>query len=374
MENIDIDLQQVDIANVDSVLTGPQGPAGFSPVATVTKVDNVTTITITDEDGTTTAQILDGTNGQNGQNNTLTIGTVTTGVNPSATITGDSPNQVLNLVLPKGDAGATGQAGADGTTPTVTVGTTTTLPAGSSATVTQSGTATNVILNFGIPQGDDSKCLSLPTVVASLPEEGVAGIFYFVPKSHTVATVTGDILTLTFTDTGAIDDLEILGDLQQATPPATPEPLTGTITVSIDSEDMTINLGSEYLAKVNTAQDKIYYTDENWYIHREIGYINSYDGETITTDYVCTSGTLTNGDEVYYVLDTPTDILITDATLVNNLNMLYNKQFESGTVSITTSANVTADLKIGYYSYDIHNQYDEYVYMPETQTYERIGV
>lgn len=374
MENIDIDLQQVDIANVDSVLTGPQGPAGFSPVATVTKVDNVTTITITDEDGTTTAQILDGTNGQNGQNNTLTIGTVTTGVNPSATITGDSPNQVLNLVLPKGDAGATGQAGADGTTPTVTVGTTTTLPAGSSATVTQSGTATNVILNFGIPQGDDSNCLSLPTVVASLPEEGVAGIFYFVPKTHTVTTVTGDNLTLTFTDTGAIDELQILGDLQQATPPATPEPLTGTITVSIDSEDMTINLGSEYLAKVNTAQDKIYYTDENWYIHREIGYINSYDGETITTDYVCTSGTLTNGDEVYYVLDTPTDILITDTTLVNNLNMLYNKQFESGTVSITTSANVTVDLKIGYYSYDIHNQYDEYVYMPETQTYERIGV
>lgn len=374
MENIDIDLQQVDIANVDSVLTGPQGPAGFSPVATVTKVDNVTTITITDEDGTTTAQILDGTNGQNGQNNTLTIGTVTTGVNPSATITGDSPNQVLNLVLPKGDAGATGQAGADGTTPTVTVGTTTTLPAGSPATVTQSGTATNVILNFGIPQGDDSNCLSLPTVVASLPEEGVAGIFYFVPKSHTVTTVTGDNLSLTFTDTGAIDELEILGDLQQATPPATPEPLTGTITVSIDSEDMTINLGSEYLAKVTTAQDKIYYTDEDWYIHREVGYINSYDGETITTAYVCTSGTLTVGDEVYYVLDTPTDILITDATLVNNLNMLYNKHFESGTVSITTSANVTADLKIGYYSYDIHNQYDEYVYMPETQTYERIGV
>jgi hypothetical protein len=374
MENIDIDLQQVDIANVDSVLTGPQGPAGFSPVATVTKVDNVTTITITDEDGTTTAQILDGTNGENGQNNTLTIGTVTTGVNPSATITGDSPNQVLNLVLPKGDTGATGQAGADGTSPTVTVGTTTTLPAGSPATVTQSGTATNVILNFGIPQGDDSNCLSLPTVVASLPEEGVAGVFYFVPKSHTVTTVTGDNLTLTFTDTGAIDELEILGDLQQATPPASPEPLTGTITVSIDSGDMTINLGSEYLAKVTTAQDKIYYTDENWYIHREIGYINSYDGETITTDYVCTSGTLTNGDEVYYVLDTPTDILITDATLINNLNMLYNKQFESGTVSITTSANVTADLKIGYYSYDIHNQYDEYVYMPETQTYERIGV
>ena len=194
MENIDIDLQQVDIANVDSVLTGPQGPAGFSPIASVSKTGNVTTITITDEDGTTTAQVLDGTDGANGQDNTLTIGTVSTGTNPSATITGESPNQVLNLVLPRGNAGATGPAGQDGITPTVSVGTTSTLPAGSPATVTQDGTPTNVILNFGIPQGDDSNCLSLPTVVASLPEEGVAGIFYFVPKSHTVTTVTGDNL------------------------------------------------------------------------------------------------------------------------------------------------------------------------------------
>ena len=372
MENIDIDLQQIDISNVDSVLTGPQGPAGYSPIANVSKTGNVTTITITDEDGTTTAQILDGTDGQNGQNNTLTIGTVTTGVNPSATITGDSPNQVLNLVLPKGDTGASGATGQDGVTPTVTVGSTTTLPAGSPASVTQTGTATNVILNFGIPQGDDSNCLSLPTVVASLPEEGVAGIFYFVPKSHTDTTVTGDNLSLTFTDTGAISELEILGDLQQATPPASPEPLTGTITVSINGEDTTINLGSEYLAKVSLAHDKIYLRDENWYIHREIGYINSYDGETITTPYVCTSGTLTNGDEVYYVLDAPFDILIEDSTLINNLNMVYNQSFEAGTVTITTTANVTADLTISYYSYDIHEQYDKYVYMPETQSYERI--
>lgn len=36
---------------------------------------------------------------------------------------------------------------------TVSVGTTSTLPAGSSATVTNSGTSTDPILNFGIPQG-----------------------------------------------------------------------------------------------------------------------------------------------------------------------------------------------------------------------------
>jgi hypothetical protein len=37
---------------------------------------------------------------------------------------------------------------------TITVGTTTTLPAGSEATVTNTGTSTDPIFNFGIPKGD----------------------------------------------------------------------------------------------------------------------------------------------------------------------------------------------------------------------------
>ena len=326
MENIDIDLQQVEVENVDSVLTGPQGPQG--------------------EQGPQGPQGPAGPVGPQGE-------------------TGE-----------RGATGPQGLRGTDGVTPTVEIGTTYTLPPTTPAYVENVGSGSEVILNFGIPKGDtgsSANCLSLPTVVASLPEEGEVGVFYFVEKPHTLTTVTGDNLTLTFTDTGAIGELEILGDLEQATTPSSPEPLTGTITLTVDAETMTINLGTEYLAKINTAFDKIYKTDEQWYIHREIGYINSYDGETITTAYISTSGTLTTGDEVYYVLDTPEDILIEDSTLINNLNMLYNQQFGAGTTTISTSANVTAELKIGYYSYDIHNQYDEYVYMPETQSYERIG-
>lgn len=44
-------------------------------------------------------------------NPTITIGTVTSGDTASATITGDSPNYTLNLVLPKGDKGDKGDAG-----------------------------------------------------------------------------------------------------------------------------------------------------------------------------------------------------------------------------------------------------------------------
>ena len=56
----------------------------------------------------------DGADGSPGPANTLTIGTVQSGDTPSATITGEAPNQVLNLVLVKGDTGNTGPQGQQG--------------------------------------------------------------------------------------------------------------------------------------------------------------------------------------------------------------------------------------------------------------------
>ena len=50
-----------------------------------------------------------GPQGETGPANTLSIGTVRRGDDASATITGDTPNQVLNLVLPKGDKGDPGE-------------------------------------------------------------------------------------------------------------------------------------------------------------------------------------------------------------------------------------------------------------------------
>lgn len=58
-----------------------------------------------------------------GEPNTLSIGTVTTGEAGSqagAIITGQSPNQTLNLTIPKGDKGDTGATGQDGTNATIT--------------------------------------------------------------------------------------------------------------------------------------------------------------------------------------------------------------------------------------------------------------
>lgn len=102
-------------------VTGPQGPAGSpgSPgtAATIT-VGTTTTGTAgssasVTNSGTSSAAVLDftiprGATGDTGPANTLSIGTVTSGTTPSATITGTAPNQTLNLVLAKGDTGATG--------------------------------------------------------------------------------------------------------------------------------------------------------------------------------------------------------------------------------------------------------------------------
>lgn len=87
-----------------------------------------------------------------------------------------------------GPAGSTGATGPAGTAATVTVGTTTTLSAGANATVTNSGTSTAAVLNFGIPQGagangpTTSSGLFLPGLVPDvneivhLPPIGVDGI------------------------------------------------------------------------------------------------------------------------------------------------------------------------------------------------------
>ena len=58
--------------------------------------------------GETGATGATGATGPAGPANTLTIGTVTSGIEASATITGEAPNQVLNLVLKQGDKGNPG--------------------------------------------------------------------------------------------------------------------------------------------------------------------------------------------------------------------------------------------------------------------------
>lgn len=77
------------------------------------------------------------------------------------------------------------------------------------------------------------------------------------------------------------------------------------------------------LCKIGDYQDYFYKSGSKWYLHKEINKITSYNGETITTSYISTTGELSTGAKVYYVV-TPTDTKITDTTLISQLEAIYS--------------------------------------------------
>ena len=142
----------------DTGATGPQGPQGatgsagadgFSPVATVTQTSSGATISITDKDGTTTADVSNGADGTDG----------TDGFSPVATVTPTATGATVSITDAQGTTtaditnGADGTDGQDGQAATIAVGTVTTLQPNQSAYVTNVGTSSAAIFDIGIPQG-----------------------------------------------------------------------------------------------------------------------------------------------------------------------------------------------------------------------------
>jgi hypothetical protein len=165
-----------DIAAFIAANPGPQGVAGPANVITVAATNTINpgqsaSVTIS---GTAPSQSLtfniprgvDGVLGGPGPANVLSVGTVSAGsagTQPQVTITGTAPSQTINFTIPRGDTGLTGATGSPGSTgpkgdaaATITVApTVTTSAAGTNAAVTNSGTSSDVILNFTIPRGAD---------------------------------------------------------------------------------------------------------------------------------------------------------------------------------------------------------------------------
>ena len=102
---------------------------------------------------------IPGPQGPEGQAATITVGSTITGAPGTPAVvsnSGTTSNAVLNFIIPEGQPGATGPqgpAGTNGTAATVTVGTTTTGAPGTQASVTNVGTQSAAILNFVIPEG-----------------------------------------------------------------------------------------------------------------------------------------------------------------------------------------------------------------------------
>lgn len=132
---------------------------------------------------------------------------------PGATVPSTSAVVASGPTGPKGDPGTNGTNGtngAPGAAATVTVGTTTTLPAGSPATVTNVGTTSAAVFNFGVPKGANGAGTGTVTSASVVSANGFAG---------TVATAsTTPAITLTTTvTTGKILKAGSSGEMVAAT-------------------------------------------------------------------------------------------------------------------------------------------------------------
>ena len=174
-------------AGLDGV-DGVDGSDGFSPIATVTQTEYGATISITDSNGTTTADVVNGSAGTPGQAATVTVGSTTTGAagtNASVTNSGTTSAAVLDFSIPRG---ADGSDGAPGQAATIAVGTTTTGVAGTNASVTNSGTSSAAVFNFTIPRGDTGAAGNdgqAATIAVGTTTTGAAGTNASVTNSGT---------------------------------------------------------------------------------------------------------------------------------------------------------------------------------------------
>jgi hypothetical protein len=184
--------------------TGAQGPAGASASVTVgstTTLSPGADATVTNS-GDTRNAILNfgiptgaqgpqgiqgpkgdtgpmgqtGAKGDTGAAATVQVGNTNTGApgtNAQVTNAGNEHFAVFNFTIPRGDKGEKGATGAQGpkgdkgdkgdagTAATIAVGSTTTTNPGTNATVTNSGTTSAAVLNFGIPRGATGSVKSL---------------------------------------------------------------------------------------------------------------------------------------------------------------------------------------------------------------------
>lgn len=96
-------------------------------------------------------------------------------------------------------------------------------------------------------------------------------------------------------------------------------------------------------------------TKGEWYLKKNIGKIDSYNGETIATPYISTTGGLDTEATIYYGLTTPTYIHISQEeypTLKSELDNLYNNaKSYNGQTNITQTNddlpfNISVDVKV----------------------------
>ena len=147
---------------------------GFSPSASVSKIGDTATISITDKNGTTTAAVTDGTNG-------------TDGFSPTATVSKSGGTATISITDKNGTTTATvtdgtnGTNGTDGFSPTATV-----TKSGSTVTISitdKNGTTTSTITE---PASSYTYQKSVTLFSSSWTSSG--GIYYYQISDNSITT------------------------------------------------------------------------------------------------------------------------------------------------------------------------------------------
>ena len=127
------------------------------------------------------------------------------GSEPTAEVSGTPEQPVIALGIPagrqgepggKGDPGTPGKDGSPGQTPNITVGQVETLPAGSPVTASITGQTPNLVLNLGIPQGEPGPAGAGVPPTDGVPEDYLLSVGGWAPPPDGGGTGGGNTWTL----------------------------------------------------------------------------------------------------------------------------------------------------------------------------------
>jgi hypothetical protein len=220
--------------------------------------------------------------------------------------------------------------------------------------------------------GSYTLCITL----ANIPS-GVGSLVWDVfTNKRTLQYSRSDIADGKITKTITLSSDEYIKSVQFYTP-ATSVFSDFTMTVQIEKGSQATSYAAYFepieLCKIGDYQDHIYRSGDKWYARKEIGKILSYAGETISTDYASTTGSLTTGATIYYVLAAPTDTEITNEALVAQLDNVASAPLYTGVNNITTiTPNEQGTLEIKYVTYDKYNQNKVYIWNDTLQQWQII--
>ena len=353
-----------------------------------------------------------GDRGPTGATPDFEIGTVAYGLDAEASISGTPENPELNLTLPKGDKGD------NGFSPIATV---TKSNGTSTISITDvNGTKTAQVLD-GVVEYTAGDGITIEDDVISTSD------YEFVHGETGKTYILDPIVDDDGLKSATIKNFILYGKTtQDGTPtPTTPVPIKKATSLHYlvdDSEYYPIDLGSIELCKIGDYQDRIFCDEGVWCIEKQIGkavftgsetgwgiqsrgsgvyrayklvndiksissrnevlsnyFLFNGNNENVgniyaydTTVYLYTSETSvdnwktwlqTHNTTVYYVLNTPTYIEITDQQLLNDLNSLLFMQFFEDThylnFGVADYENLSAKMELEVYENNINGNYQQ---------------